>query len=518
MEQSKVTKSLTECNDLYPHFDGVSGCELFARSSGLAYNDFIVLPGYIDFSPSEIQLETKITREITIKRPMVSSPMDTVTESRMAIFLALLGGIGIIHNNNTIEKQQEEVDRVKRFENGFITDPMVLSPDSTIMDMIKIKQNYGFSGVPITKDGTLNSRLIGIVTKRDVDFEPDRSRPLREVMTTELITAPLGVSLKEANNILKHSKKGKLPIVDQEYRLISLMSRTDLLKNEEFPNASKDNSKNLMVGAAISTQPESRERLEALIEKKLDIVVIDSAQGNSSYQIELIKDIKKKYPQLQVIAGNIVTNYQAENLIDAGADGLRIGMGPGSICTTQEQMAVGRAQATAIFNTAFAAAHYGVPVMADGGIANIGHLAKSLALGASTAMMGSMLAGTQEAPGDYFYSNGVRMKKYRGMASIDAMKQGGGKRYFVEDQDMIVPQGVSGSVVDKGSLMNLVPYLIKGLQYSLQDMGSSSIKKLHENLYSGKLRFEQRSLSAQAEGRVHDLENYTDTSFMNINN
>lgn len=501
-----------ECVDNYPHYDGVPACELFKDHEGLTYNDFILLPGYLDFLPDAVNLETQLTRDIRIKRPVISSPMDTVTENKMAIYMALLGGIGIIHNNNSIEQQAEEVRKVKRYENGFITDPIVLSPDNTIADLYSIKEKYGFSGIPITKDGSLNSKLIGIVTKRDVDFESNRNLPLREVMSTELLTAPEGITLKEANEILKKSKMGKLPIVDKENRLVSLMSRNDLLKNKEFPLASKDNKKQLLVGAAVSTHKEALDRLEALVEQKLDIVVIDSAQGFSSFQIDIIKEIKRKYPELQIVGGNVVTNYQAEGLIQAGADALRIGMGPGSICTTQQQMAVGRAQSTAIFKTALYAKKYGIPVIADGGISNIGHIAKSLAVGASTTMMGSMLAGTQESPGEYFYSNGVRMKKYRGMASIEAMKEKGGKRYFVNSNDVLVPQGVSGAVVDKGSLTTLVPFLMRGLQLSFQDMGVKSIPELHDNLYNGKLRFETRSLSAQREGGVHDLDFYDEKS------
>ncbi len=502
----------TECQDQFPHFDGKPGCALFPSGDGLTYNDYIILPGFIDFLPDEVNLETNLTRDIRIKRPIISSPMDTVTESKMAIYMALLGGIGIIHNNNSIETQAEEVRKVKRFENGFISDPIVLSPQHTIEDIIRIKEKNGFSGIPITEDGSLKGKLVGIVTKRDIDFEMARDIPLSQVMTTDLMTAPEGITLKEANNILRQSKKGKLPIVDKNFRLVSLMSRNDLLKNKEYPNASKDDNKHLLVGAAISTHPEAMDRLAALVAENLDIVVIDSAQGNSSYQVKMIQEIKRNYPQIQVVGGNVVTNYQVQNLIEAGADALRIGMGPGSICTTQQQMAVGRAQATAVFSTAVFARKNRVPVIADGGISSIGHIAKALAAGASTVMMGSMLAGTQESPGDYFYSNGVRMKKYRGMASIEAMREKGGKRYFVNKNDVLIPQGVSGAVVDKGSLTTLVPYLMRGLQFSFQDMGIRTVSELHEHLYSGKLRFEMRSLSAQKEGGVHDLDAYEDTN------
>jgi IMP dehydrogenase len=494
--------------------DGFSAEELFTQTTGWAYNDFIILPGFIDFVPDDVSLESRLTRNITIKVPMVSSPMDTVTEADMAIGLALLGGIGIIHYNNTPEKQAAEVRKVKRYENGFIMNPKVLSPENIIDDIDTIKTQYGFSGIPITEDGKLGSKLVGIVTNRDIDFEGNRGRKLADFMTTNLVTAPQGVTLSEANRILRESKKGKLPIVDKDGSLVALMSRNDLLTNRDYPLSSKDARKQLMVGAAISTQDEAKERLEHLVEANVDVVIVDSAQGNSIYQLEMIKYIKNKYPQLDVIGGNVVTAEQCETLIKAGVDGLRIGMGPGSICTTQTTISVGRAQATAVYRTARLASEYGIPVVADGGIATIGHIAKALALGASTVMMGSMFAGTHEAPGEYFYDNGVRLKKYRGMASAEAMEAGGSKRYFAEDARIIVAQGVSGAVVDKGSLFDYIPYLIQGLKHSFQDMGARDVKVLQERIYSGELRFEIRSGSAQLEGHVHDMYSYKEPTYM----
>jgi IMP dehydrogenase len=494
--------------------DGFSAEELFTKENGLTYNDFIILPGYIDFSPDDVSLESYLTRNIRIKSPLVSSPMDTVTESNMAIGLALLGGIGIIHYNNTIAEQADEVRKVKRFENGFINDPIVLSPGNIIADIDEIKAKYGFSGIPITENGKLNSLLLGIVTNRDIDFETDRSKKLSEVMTTDLLTAKKGISLVQANQILKNSKKGKLPIVDDAGILVALLSRNDLLTNREYPSASKDPEKQLMAGAAISTREESRERLEALVDAGVDIVVIDSAQGNSTYEIEMIKYIKKKYPDLEVVGGNIVTEEQCEMLIKAGVDGLRIGMGPGSICTTQTTMSVGRAQATAVYKTAKFSRKFSIPIIADGGISTIGFITKALALGASTVMMGSMFAGTHEAPGEYFYENGVRLKKYRGMASQEALEAGGAKRYFAEDTKIKVAQGVSGAVLDKGSLFDYVPYLLQGIRHSFQDIGARDLKSLHEKLYAAKLRFELRSASAQQEGGVHDMYSYKEPKYM----
>jgi IMP dehydrogenase len=497
-----------------PNLDGLDAEAFFATGNGLAYDDLIVLPGYIDFAASEVRLEAALTRNIRIKRPLVSSPMDTVTESSMAIYLALLGGIGIIHYNNTIGEQVEMVRRVKRFENGFITEPMVLSPRHTIRDVDAIKAEHGFSALPITEDGTLETRLVGLVTNRDIDFEKDRSRPLAEVMTTQLITAPKGVTLSEANKILRGSKKGKLPVVDENDRLVALVTRRDLVKNISFPDASKDQHKQLLVGAAVSTREEDRERVDALARAGVNVLVVDAAQGHSIYQEQLIQFIKERHPSVEAIAGNVVTTQQAETLIHAGADALRVGMGPGSICITQNMMAVGRAQGTAVYRCGTYARRFGVPVIADGGISGIGPMAKALALGASTVMVGNLLAGTSEAPGEYFYENGIRVKRYRGMASIEAMAAGGGKRYLTDRTDPVkVPQGVSGTVMDKGSLVDYVPYLMKGLCQAFQDMGYRDIPSLHAALYDGRLRFERRTVAALAEGTVHNLHSYQEPRF-----
>ena len=493
--------------------DGLSAGEIFAPGKGLTYDDFIVLPGYIDFQASEVDLETNVTRNIKIKRPLVSSPMDTVTEWKMAAYLALLGGIGIIHYNNTVDAQVEHVRKVKRFENGFIIDPVVLSPKNTVRDVDRIKKEHGFSGIPITEDGTLGSKLVGIVTNRDIDFEKDRTKPLSEVMTTDLITAKKGVTLHQANQILKKSKRGKLPVVDDDFKLVALLSRRDLLKNKDFPYASKSRDKQLLVGAAISTRHEDRERVEALAEAGVDVLLIDSAQGYSEYQLEMLRFIKKKFPRIDIIAGNVVTVRQSKALIEAGADALRVGMGPGSICITQNMMAVGRPQASAVYHCAEYAKQFGVPVIADGGIQGIGHIAKAMSVGAGAVMAGYLLAGTSEAPGEYFYENGMRVKRYRGMASVEAMGVGGGKRYLNEDDNVTVPQGVSGTVLDRGSLADYVPYLMKGLQQSFQDMGYRDVDSLRSDLYSGIMRFEHRTTAAQAEGSVHSLYSYREPKF-----
>lgn len=491
--------------------DGHTAETIFSHGIfGYTYDDIITMPDHINFAVGSVDLTTRLTRNITLNLPLVSSPMDTVTESRMATGMAMLGGIGFIHYNNTIEEQVWKIGNVKRWKNGFITRPYCLDTNSTLEEIDRIYETQGYNSFPITDNGKVGGKLLGLASTRDHDFIADRSTKVSDIMTpaSQLITGPSNLTLEQAQNLMKKHKKGKLPIVNDNFELVSLISRSDLKKKRDYPLFSKTQTEGLLVGAAIGTRDSDKERLSAITQAGVDVVVIDSSQGDSDFQIEMLNHIKRSYPDLDVICGNIVTTRQARRLIEAGADGLRVGMGAGSICTTQEVCAVGRAQATAVYHVSKFARQFGIPVIADGGISNSGHIVKALSLGASAVMMGSVLAGTEEAPGDFFFQDGVRVKRYRGMGSLAAMQKGSKTRYFGDSAKIMVAQGVSGTVIDRGSIKTLIPYLVQSVRHGFQDAGVQSIAQAHEFLYSGKLRFEIRSSAALKEGGVHGLHSY----------
>lgn len=500
--------------------DGCSAKELFSTSIGYTYNDLILLPGSkpIDFGVDDVHLHSKLTSDIVLSVPFVSSPMDTVTESATAIAMALNGGIGIIHCNNSVEEQVREVEKVKRYQNGFVVDPIVLSPEQTVGDIRRA--NYNIKTFPITETGEKDSPLIGCVTNRDIFFEQDETL-IGDIMITELVTAPSGTKLEEAQEIIRRNKIKFLPLIDQRGHLVSLVCRKDLLKKGHFPIATNNQQTGqLRVGAAISTRnPE--ERVPHLVKAGVDVIVIDSAQGNSVYQHQTIEYIKANYgdQQVQVVAGNIVTADQAQSLIKFKPNGFKIGMGSGSICTTQTVCGVGRPQAKAVFQVGDYLYSKGLksemPIIADGGISDSGQIMRALAIGADTVMMGSMFAGTEESPGDNYYENGVRLKKYRGMGSLDAMKKRSAERYFGDQikgdrrgtsgGPIMIAQGVSGSVLAKGSIHQEIPRLVRAVNHGFQDLAYNTIGDLHAAIRSGEQRYEVRSQAAIREGGVHDL-------------
>mmetsp|Transcript_10927 Transcript_10927/g.15528 ORF Transcript_10927/g.15528 Transcript_10927/m.15528 type:complete len:515 (+) Transcript_10927:115-1659(+) len=495
--------------------DGYSAIEIFTSPGfrGFTFDDIIALPGQINFSVDEVNLSTKLSRNINLSFPLASSPMDTVTESKMAIAMALEGCVGFIHCNCSVERQVEMVQKVKSYENGFITVPAVMGPNDLVTALDLLKKEKNISGVPITEDGCMGGRLVGLITKRDLDLVEDRTAPLCKYMTPvdKLIVGKKGISLESAQSLLRETKMGYLPIVDDLGNLVSLTTRTDLLKSRDFPNSTKDASSNrLLCGAAVPSDASSTARIDQLVKAGVDVICIDERNGCSSDQVTQIKYIKNNYPNIDVIAGNVVTCSQAKVLLDVGADGLRVGMGSGSISTTQQVFAVGRAQISAVYHVSKLAAKSGVPVIADGGITNTGCVTKALALGASCVMMGGLLAATEEAPGEYFYQDGVRLKQYKANTSFTAQFQAPYPLISTLRKDLpYTSGGVRGLVVDRGSLHRFVPYMVQSVRHGYQDLGEKSLKCAHEGVYSGRVRFEIRSSSAQKEGGIHNLHRYT---------
>ena len=464
---------------------------------GITFDDVLLVPAYSEVTPNMIDLTTYLTKKIKLNIPMMSAGMDTVTEHRMAIAMARQGGIGIIHKNMSIEAQAEEVDKVKRSENGVITDPFFLSPDHTLADAEDLMHNFRISGVPITENG----KLVGIITNRDLKFETDYTKKIKESMTSEgLITAPEGITLDEAKKILAKARKEKLPIVDKDFHLKGLITIKDIEKQIKYPLSAKDDQGRLLCGAAVGITANMMDRIDALVKSHVDVIVVDSAHGHSLNILNAVKKIKAAYPDLQVIAGNVATKAGTQAMIDMGVDAVKIGIGPGSICTTRVVAGIGVPQITAIMEAYDAAMNAGIPVIADGGIKYSGDITKAIAAGANVCMMGSLFAGTDEAPGDFELYQGRKYKVYRGMGSIAAMENGSKDRYFQENAKKLVPEGVEGRVAYKGSVEDTVFQLIGGLRSGMGYCGAHNIPELHE-----KAEFVKISAASLKESHPHDI-------------
>ncbi len=443
---------------------------------GLSFDDLLLLPHKTHVIPSDCDTSTSLTQNIRLNIPLVSSPMDTVTEYRMAVAIAREGGLGIIHRNMSIEQQAIEVDRVKRTEHGIILNPVFLSPDHNLADALKMMERYHISGVPITDE---ENTLVGILTNRDVRFEEDHNRMIYEIMTKDgLITAPMGTTLEQAKAILQAHKIEKLPIVDENYKLKGLITIKDIEKIKQFPLATKDSNGRLCVGAAVGPLRDTVKRAEALIEAGVDIIVVDAAHGHSAGVLNAVRTLKKEFPDIPVMGGNVVTQQGAEDMIEAGADCLRVGLGPGSICTTRVIAGVGVPQITAISECAVVARKYGKTIIADGGVRLSGDITKAIAVGADCVMLGNLFAGTDESPGEIEIYRNRSYKVYRGMGSIDAMKRGSSDRYYQSDLRRLVPEGIEGRVPYKGPISDTVNQLIGGLRSGMGYCGTENIKKL----------------------------------------
>lgn len=464
---------------------------------GITFDDVLLIPGASSVLPKDVQLGTKFTRNIDLNIPLVSAGMDTVTEYRMAIAMAREGGIGVIHKNMPIEEQALEIDRVKRSEHGIIIDPVYLSPDNTIEDALQIMERYRISGVPITVD----NRLVGILTNRDLRFENDYSKKIRDVMTSEdLVTAPEGTTVEQAKEIFKHHRIEKLPIVDKNGYLKGLVTIKDIQKMVKYPNSCKDSSGRLRVAAAVGTANGTMERAMELVKAGVDALVIDTAHGHSQFVIETVKKIRKQFPDVDIIAGNIATAEAAEALINVGVDAVKVGIGPGSICTTRVVAGIGVPQITAIYDAAQVAHKHNIPVIGDGGIKYSGDVVKAIAAGADSVMMGSLFAGTEESPGEIEIYQGRSFKVYRGMGSMAAMKEGSKDRYFQEDSQKLVPEGIEGRVPYKGNLNDTVYQLLGGLRAGMGYCGTPTVKDLQKN---GK--FVRITSAGLIESHPHDI-------------
>ena len=464
---------------------------------GITFDDVLLVPHYSEVIPNQVSLATNLTKSIKLNIPMMSAGMDTVTEYRMAIAMARQGGIGIIHKNMSIEAQADEVDKVKRSENGVITDPFYLSPEHTLEDANNLMAKFHISGVPITE----GKKLVGIITNRDLKFETDFSKKIKESMTSEgLITAPEGITLEDAKKILAKSRKEKLPIVDKDGNLAGLITIKDIEKQIQYPLAAKDSQGRLLCGAAVGVTANILDRVAALVEKHVDCIVIDTAHGHSANVLKVIKMVRDAYPDLQIIAGNVATGAATEALIKAGVDCVKIGIGPGSICTTRVVAGIGVPQITAIMDAYEVAKKYDIPIIADGGIKYSGDMTKAIAAGASVCMMGSIFAGCDESPGTFELYQGRKYKVYRGMGSIAAMENGSKDRYFQTGAKKLVPEGVEGRVAYKGTVEDTVFQLMGGLRSGMGYCGAPDIKTLQE---TGE--FVKISSASLKESHPHDI-------------
>ena len=464
---------------------------------GITFDDVLLVPAFSEVIANDVDIRTRLTNKIQLNIPLMSASMDTVTEHRMAIAMARQGGIGIIHKNMSIEEQAEEVDKVKRSENGVITDPFSLSPEHTIQDADDLMAKYRISGVPIT-EGT---KLVGIITNRDLKFETDFSKKIKESMTSEgLVTAKEGITLEEAKQILGKARKEKLPIVDDDFNLKGLITIKDIEKQIKYPNAAKDDQGRLLCGAGVGITADVLDRVQALVNAHVDVIVVDSAHGHSANVLRVVRMVKDKFPDLQVIAGNVATGAGAKALIEAGADCVKIGIGPGSICTTRVVAGIGVPQITAIMSAYEEAKKAGIPIIADGGIKYSGELTKAIAAGADVCMLGSMLAGCDESPGDFELYQGRKYKVYRGMGSLAAMENGSKDRYFQTNAKKLVPEGVEGRVAYKGTVEDTIFQMMGGLRSGMGYCGAKDIKTLQE---TGE--FVKISAASLKESHPHDI-------------
>ena len=477
--------------------------------TALTFDDVLLVPRHSDVLPTQVDVSSRLTRNIALNVPLVSAAMDTVTESRLAIAMAQHGGIGIIHKNLAVDEQASEVDRVKRSESGMIVDPITLSPVHKIYEALDLMQKYRISGVPITEDGSKEGRLVGILTNRDLRFETNVNRPIADVMTREhLITVPVGTTLDAAREILHQHKIEKLLVVDRDYRLKGLITVKDIQKAVKYPNASKDSLGRLRCGAAIGVAKDTMERAEALVAASVDVLVIDTAHGHSQGVLDMVRQVRRRFPDVDLVAGNVATAEATEALIALGVDAVKVGIGAGSICTTRVIAGIGVPMITAVTECARAAAAHDVPVIADGGIRFSGDVTKAIAVGASSTMIGNLFAGTDESPGELILYQGRSFKEYRGMGSIGAMRRGSRDRYFQDEfnldapggSDKLVPEGIEGRVAHKGSVAALIYQLVGGLRAGMGYCGCGTIPRLQRDA-----KLIRITAAGVRESHVHDV-------------